>query len=117
MRKYNKTMEYEEEDGWEITHDGMTCYVYGNCEANVTWLLDPATRSDPFEDLEVEVEGFEVYDVEVCDINGDILDVELTAQEKKDFESHMRAQLDDLIDSFDRWQDYESVPDYDDDEW
>lgn len=119
MRKFNKTMEYEEEDGWEITRDETTYWVYGKCEANVTWTYESPSYDDPGY-TDCNVEDFNLWDIEVYDEHGDIVSIDLTDQEKKDFESYMRSQLDDCIDDYDDWGDDEyDGPEYEaeDDEW
>lgn len=112
MGSCRRVIEYEEEDGWEITRDEITYYVYGKCEAGVTWTYDPPTYEDPGY-VDWDVEDFNLWDVEVYDEHGDIVSIDLTDQEKEDFESYMRSRLDDLIDDYDDWDD----DDYDYDDW
>ena len=114
MGSCRRVIEYVEEDGWEFKRDGVTYWAYAKGEASVVWYYEPATRDDPGGEG-VEVEDYDIYDIAICDENGNIVPLELTEQEKEDFESYMHARLDDVIDGWDEWDEWDEWdgPDYD----
>lgn len=111
MGSCRRVVEYEEEDGWEFKRGEATYLAYAKGEASVVWYYEPATRDDPGGEG-VEVEDYNIYDIEIGDENGDIVPLELTEQEKEDFESYMHSRLDDAIDAYDEWDEWDG-PDYD----
>ena len=131
-----QTFTYEEDD-YLLTREGKQYIVWGSCEADFVskWHYQPATMSrrngdpgDPEEfDAEINIleqtfscEVTDIYDAETMEK----CDLQLTENEKKEFNCYMQLQLIDIAEESDEgdyskdcdnceddWEDYEDYED------
>ena len=98
-------LSYVEEDGWDINRDGIVYKVFGTCEGTYEYSYTPGClympNGDPGcpEEESTECLDFNVWVDTLEDEDGNAVDITLTDQEMNDFESYMRAQLDNIADN------------------